>query len=161
MGRYDLINEIIEWQDELRRTLSGVDIIRAIEERMEKETDPIKFWHLNGVLGEEHEAQGNHAAAREIWRRDPRYDIGNWHLELVKANRRRKITPVIEQRMEQESDRLRLEELRSLLAMEHQREGNYAAAEAIHLQEFEEDQDDPMPLISLAGKSSTVKISPS
>jgi|SRR5215470_7798311 len=152
MGQQDRINEITDWHDELRRTRSGIEIIRAIEERIEKETDPVMRWHLNGVLGEEHAAQGDHAAAQEIRQQDPRHEIGQWYRELVMGNRRRKIAPIIEKRMEGESDWLVLSELRSLLAMEHSREGNYAAAEAIHLQEFEEDPDDPMPLISLAGQ---------
>ena len=40
---------------------------------------------------------------------------------------------MIEKRMEGESDLVAFRELRSVLAMEHEREGNYAAAEAIHL----------------------------
>ena len=152
MGQQDRINEIMDWHDELRRTRSGIDIIRAIEEKINKEADSVTRWHLNDVLAEEHAAQGNHAAAREIRQRDPRYEIGQWYRELVMSNRGRKITPMIEKRMEGESNRMVFEELRSLLAMEHSREGNYAAAEAIHLQEFEEDPDDPMPLISLAGQ---------
>src|SRR5262245_6733335 len=152
MGRNDLINEITDWHEELRRTRSGGEIIQAIEERMETETDPATFWCLNGLLGEEHKTQGNDITAQEIWQRDPRYAIGQWHIDLVRANRDCKITPMIEKRMEEESDPLLIEELRSLLAIEHQREGNYAAAEAIYLQEFEEDRDDPMPLISLAGQ---------
>jgi hypothetical protein len=152
MGRQVLINEIIDWYHELRHKRSGTEIIRAIEERMENEADPVKFWHLNGVLGEEHEAQGNRAQAQEIWRRDPGYEIGCWHRDLVMSNRGRPITPMIEKRMKEETDTFRLRELRSLLASEYAAEGNYTTAEAIRLQEFQEDPDDPMPLISLAGQ---------
>src|SRR5262245_48996181 len=152
MGHHDLVDEIMYWHDELRRTRSGIDIICAIEEKIDKEADSVTRWHLNDVLAEEHAATGNHAAAREIRKRAPRYKIGQWYRELVMSNRGSKITPMIEKRMEGESNRMVFEELRSLLAMEHSREGNYAAAESIRLQEFEEDPDDPMPLISLAGQ---------
>ena len=152
MGQYDLIYEIMDWHDELRRARCGVEIIRAIEERMKQEIDPATFWCLNDVLSEEHGTQGNDAAAQEVRQRDPRYEIGHWHRELVMANRDGKITPMIEKRMEEEADPLLVEELRSLLAMAYKSEGNYAASEAIYLQEFEEEPDDPMPLISLAGQ---------
>jgi tetratricopeptide (TPR) repeat protein len=152
MGQYDLIHEIIDWHEGLRRTLSGHRIVRAIEERIEHETDPVKLSYLTDVLGEEHEAQGNHAEAQNIRRQSPYHEIDRWHHQLVSSNRGRKITPIIEKRLEKESNRFRIERLRWMLALEHQREGNYAAAEAIYLQEFEEDRDDPMPLISLAGQ---------
>ena len=86
MGHQALINAILDWHDELRRTRAGTEIIRAIEERIETETDPVIRWHLNGVLGTEHEAQGDHAAAQEVWRRDPRYEISDWHRDLVMSN---------------------------------------------------------------------------
>jgi hypothetical protein len=95
-------------------------------------------------------AQGNQAKAQEIYRRDPHYQIDHWHHDLVLANRGRKITPMIEKRMEEESEFWRLKHLRQLLAMEHTSEGNFAAAEAIRRQEFDEDPDDPTPLIHLA-----------
>jgi len=56
MGRQDRINEIMDWHDELRRTRSGIDIIRAIEEKIDKEADSVTRWHLNDVLAEEHAA---------------------------------------------------------------------------------------------------------
>jgi len=64
MGHHDLVDEIMDWHDELRRTRSGIDIIRAIEEKINKEADSVTRWHLNDVLAEEHAAQGNPAAAR-------------------------------------------------------------------------------------------------
>jgi tetratricopeptide (TPR) repeat protein len=150
VGRLDLINEIIDWHNELRRTRSGAEIIHAIEEKIERESDAVKVGHLNILLAQQHEALGNHAEAQEIWRRDPHYEIDRWHHDLVWNNKGRKITGMIEKRIEEESDPLLLRHLRLLLAMEHTSEGNYAAAEAIRLQEFEQDPDDPMPLISLA-----------
>ena len=150
MGRQDLINEIIDWHDELRRTRSGAEIIHAIEEKIARESDAVNLRYLNILLAQQHEAQGNHAEAEEIYRRDPHYEIDRWHHELVWRNKGRKITGMIEKRIEEESDPLLLRHLRLLLAMEHTSEGDYAAAEAIRLQEFEQDPDDPMPLISLA-----------
>jgi tetratricopeptide (TPR) repeat protein len=150
MGWHNLINEVIDWHDGVRGTLSGTAMIQAIEEKRDNEPDEIKHWCLNSLLAEEHEAQGNHAKAQEIYRRDPHYQIDHWHHELVLANRGRKITPMIQKRMEEKSEFWRLRHLRKLLAMEHTSEGNFAAAEAIRRQEFDEDPDDPTPLIHLA-----------
>jgi hypothetical protein len=56
----------------------------------------------------------------------------------------------LEERIRRETDPLQLRHLKRLLAMDHASAGNYASAEAIRRQLFEEDPDDPMPLISLA-----------
>jgi tetratricopeptide (TPR) repeat protein len=152
MRRQDLINDVIAWHNELRLTHSGVATTHAIERRIEKEPDAVKRSYLHIVLAEEYEAQGDSAKAREIRQQDPHYEIGHWHHELVLDNRGRKITGMIADRIERESDPLRIRHLRSLLALENANEGDYAAAEAIRLQEFEDDPDDPMPLISLAGQ---------
>jgi tetratricopeptide (TPR) repeat protein len=152
MGRQDLINDIIAWHNELRLTHSGAATKHAIERRIETEPDAVKRSYLHIVLAEEYDAQGNSAKAREIRQQDPHYEISHWHHELVLDNRGRKIAEMIANRIEQESDPLRIRHLRSLLALEHANEGDYAAAEAIRLQAFEQDPDDPMPLISLAGQ---------
>jgi tetratricopeptide (TPR) repeat protein len=152
MGRQDLINEVIAWHNELRLTHPGVATTHAIERRIETEPDAVRRSYLNIVLADEYEAQGNSAKAREIREQDPHYEISHWHHALVLDNRGRKITGMIANRIERESDPLRIRHLRSLLALEHANEGDYAAAEAIRLQELKDDPDDPMPLISLAGQ---------
>ena len=150
MGWHSLIDEVMDWHDGMRGTLSGTAMIRAIEEKRDNEPDEIKHWYLNYLLAEEHEAQGNHAKAEEIYQRDPHYQIDHWHHELVLINRGRKITPMIEKRMEEESEFWRLRHLRQLLAMGYTSEGNFAAAEALRRQAFDEDTDDPSALIHLA-----------
>jgi hypothetical protein len=56
----------------------------------------------------------------------------------------------LEERIRRETDPLQVRHLKTLLAMDHASAGNYASAEAIRCQLFEEDPDDPMPLITLA-----------
>src|SRR5947199_205573 len=52
--------------------------------------------------------------------------------------------------IQNEADPIKLRRLRLILAREYTRVSNYAAAETICRDEFERDQDDPTPLISLA-----------
>lgn len=150
MRRQKLIDEVIDWHEQLRRTVSGAEIIRAIEDRIDRETDPVKRWYTGVLLAQQHAAHGNHALACELRQQDPHHQIDRWHHEL--SLRRDLVANIgaIEERIRRETDPLQLRHLKKLLAMDHTSAGNYASAEAIRRQLFEEDQDDPMPLISLA-----------
>jgi hypothetical protein len=75
MSYPESFNELEGWRDELRRTLSGGDLIRAIEGRIESESDPVRLRILNFFLADEHIAQGNEAAAAAIRAKDPIEEI--------------------------------------------------------------------------------------
>jgi hypothetical protein len=66
MRTQKLINEIIDWHEQMRRTLSGAEMIRAIEDQIDRETDPVKRWWANVLLVQEHTTQGNDEIAREL-----------------------------------------------------------------------------------------------
>ena len=150
MGNQSLQIEICRWHNELLRTLSGVEVIHAIEERIATESDPKKLWILKFALAKEHEAQGNQIAANAIYNNDPGQQAHDWLRELRRTHVDIDIIPAIEQRIKNESDAAKLRILNFALASEHKAVGNYAAAEAIYLALFDEDQDEPMPLTLLA-----------
>jgi len=143
-------DEIDEWQHELRRTHAGSAIIRAIENRIEHESDPVRLRILNFLLADEHIAQGNEAAAEAIRRQDPCWEIDSWYDAWPQSNPESDIVPVIEERIRRETHPMKLSTLRFCLAQEHRLRGNYELSEAVYLKMFEEDPDDPMPLIILA-----------
>src|SRR6266545_3624984 len=138
--------EICRWHNELRRSLAAKEIIRAIEQRIESETDPKKLWVLKFALAKEHEAQGNVAAAERIRREDPATQADEWVDELRRTHPVIDVIPAIEKEIEVETDPAKLRVFRFALASEHKEVGNYAAAEAIYLQIAAEDPDEPMPL---------------
>jgi Protein of unknown function len=152
MGYPESFNEIDRWCEELRRTQVGADVVRALEERIETESDPERLQILNWFLAGEYEAQGNQAAVEAIHRRDPTAEIHRWHQEWQQSQADTDIIPVLEDRIWRETHPSRLHTLRYFLADAHRDRGNYAASEAVFLADFETDPARPMPLIFLAGQ---------
>jgi hypothetical protein len=152
MNYPESFNELESWRDELRRTLSGGDLIRAIEGRIESESDPVRLRILNFFLADEHIAQGNEAAAAAIRAKDPIEEIHCWHAEWRQANGSADIIPILKSRISRESDPMKINALRYFLANEYRDNGDYAASSAVYLDEFNDDPSEPMPLITLAGQ---------
>jgi tetratricopeptide (TPR) repeat protein len=152
MAYPESFNEIDRWCQELRRTHVGEDIVRALEERIEAESDPDRLHILNWFLAGEYEAQGNEAAAESVRRRDPVEEIYLWHQEWQQSQPDMDIIPAIEDRIRRESHPSRLHVLRYLLADAHRDRGNYAASEAAFLADFDADPEKPQPLIFLASQ---------
>jgi hypothetical protein len=152
MGYPETFNEIDDWCHELRRTHIGGDLVRALEERIDTESDPDRLQILNWFLVGEYEAQGNEAAVEAIRRRDPAAEIHRWHQEWQQSQPDTDIIPALEDRIRRETHPLRLHGLRYFLADAHRDRGNYAASEAVFLADFEADPAEPMPLIFLAGQ---------
>ena len=152
MGYPESFNEIDDWCHELRRTHIGENIIRALEERIEAESDPDRLHILNWFLAREYEAQGNQAAVEAVRRRDPVEEIHRWHQDWQQRQPDTDIIPVLEDRIRRETHPSRLHTLRYFLADAHRDRGNYAASEAVFLADFEANPAEPMPLIFLAGQ---------
>ena len=152
MGYPESFNEIDGWCQELRRTHVGEAMARALENRIEGESDPHRLEILNWFLANEHMAQGNQAAAEAVRRRNRTDEIYRWHEEWRLTRPGIDVIPAIEDRVQIETHPLRLQALRYLLAEEHRERGNYAAAEAAFLADLDANPDDPMPLIRLANQ---------
>ncbi len=140
------------WCQELRRTHVGEDMVRALEERIEAESDPDRLHFLNWFLAGEYEALGNKAAVEAIRRRDPVEEIHRWHREWPQGQPDKDIIPALEDRIRRESHPSRLHALRYFLADAHRDRGNYAASEAVFLSDFDADPENPQPLIFLASQ---------
>ena len=79
MGYPESFNELEQWRDELRKSLSGAGIIAAIEERRAQETDSDRVFILDHFIAEEHTAVGSRAAAEAVRARSPDLEIHRWH----------------------------------------------------------------------------------
>lgn len=143
-------NELDGWRDGLRREQAGPEVIRQIEDRIERESDPLILQILHDFLAEEHVAQGNPEVADAIRRADPEQDIYRWHDEWRDRQQEGDILPALEERIRDESHPLKLRALRDILAREHRKRGDYGSSEAVYLADFEADPDRPQPLICLA-----------
>jgi hypothetical protein len=150
MGYPETFNELDQWREELRRSLSGAEIIKAIEEWIAQEEDSDRLLILDRFLLQEHIALGNHAAVEAINARDPELQIHRWHDRWREEHIDTDIVAAFEEKIRGETHPVRLRTLRWLLAQEHQIRGNYLAAEALLLAEAEARPDSPRPLISLA-----------
>jgi hypothetical protein len=122
-----------QWRDDLRKPLSGTEIITAIEEWRAQETDLDRVFILDHFLAQEHTALGNRAAAEAIRARSPDLEIHRWHDEWRDRNPEADVVLALEERIRGETHPRRLHTARWLLAEEHQLRGNYLAAEAVYL----------------------------
>jgi hypothetical protein len=102
------------------------------------------------MLAQEHEAQGNHAAAEAIHLQDPTHEVYRWYEDVERTSAGLELIHALEERIDGEPDAAKSRELKLILAQEYKQEENYAAGEAIYLQLFEAKPDDPVPLIKLA-----------
>jgi hypothetical protein len=141
---------IFKWRDELYQTRHGIDVIRAIQERIAKEADQEHLKQLNFMLAEECERQGFREAARAARRRNVSAELGHWYDELKRTSQGAEIVTAIEERIKSETDATKRQELGFTLAYEYNEREDYGASEALYLRLFEAEPDDPFPLIQLA-----------
>jgi tetratricopeptide (TPR) repeat protein len=146
-----LRDEIFRWRDELRRSATGDDVIRAIEGRLRAERDPIKLRLLRFALAQEHDAQGDKAAADAIYGEDPQDAAHRWYENLRRTHTSTQIIEALQDRIRNNVDGAAARwELNWTLASEYCDRGDHAAAEAIYRRIFDDDPDDPLPLIRLS-----------
>jgi hypothetical protein len=150
MDYQEVLDELYRWRDGLHRTRQGIDVIRAMEERIRDESGKAKLEPLYFMLAQEHEAQGNHAAAEAIHLQDPINEVYIWYEEVERTSVGIDAIHVLTERIDSEPDAAKRRELKLILAQEYKQEEDYAACEAIYLQLFETKPDDPVPLIKLA-----------
>ena len=143
---------IEKWRDDLRRTLSGHEIIRALEARIGHESDPVQLYILDFFLAEEHFLQGDLAAAEAVRLRDPVMEVHYWYHDWRRTNQGTDIIPVLDDKIRCETHPLKISQLLYFLTHEHWSRGDNAAAEAAHLESFDRNPTDPMPLITLANQ---------
>jgi hypothetical protein len=146
----EVIEELLRWRDGLHRTRRGTEIIRAIEERIEAESGRVILSVLHFMLAQEHEAQGDNAAAEAIRLRDPANEVYRWFEEVERTSVGIEAIQILKERIDSEPDAAKRRELKVILAQEYNHEEDFAACEAIYLQLFETKPDDPIPLIKLA-----------
>jgi uncharacterized protein DUF6968/uncharacterized protein DUF3658 len=149
MGYPESFNELARWWDTLRLTSDGDAVIRAIEDRIGQESGERRRI-LHRFLYQEYRAQGREDAARAIRGLDVLEPLHRWYEQWRREGRDADIIPALEERIHHEVDAERVDALRFLLASEHRRRGNYAAAEAVQLADIAAHPDEPMPLIILA-----------
>jgi tetratricopeptide (TPR) repeat protein len=150
MNCQEVLDELYRWRDGLHRTRQGIDVIRAMEERIQNESGTAKLEPLYFMLAQEHEAQGNYTAAEAIHLMDPVNEVYRWYEDVERTSVGLELVQVIEERIDSELDGAKRRELKFILAQAYKQEEDYAASEAIYLQLFETKPDDPVPLIKLA-----------
>jgi hypothetical protein len=74
-----VLDELFRWRDRLYWTSQESDVIRAMEERIEVESGTAILQPLYFMLAQEHEAQGNYAAAEAIRLQDPVNEVYLWY----------------------------------------------------------------------------------
>jgi hypothetical protein len=146
----EMLKELYQWRDDLHRTCQGSAVVRAMERRIQDETDERRLKPLYFLLAQEHEAQGNYAAAEVSYHQDPIDEVHRWCEQLEKTSVGVDLIRAIEERMDGETHPAKQRELKFILAQEHLREDDCAASEVVYLQLFAAVPDDPMPLIKLA-----------
>src|SRR5262249_36924009 len=145
-------NELDRWRDTLRLTRDGEDVIRALEEMIGQEPDPVRLRILNLFLAEEYAAEGDDDGVEAVRRRDPGTEVHRWYDELCQTAAPADVISALEERIRSETDPDKLHALRWCLASEHRERGDYAASEAVYLGDIAARPDEPMPLISLASQ---------
>jgi tetratricopeptide (TPR) repeat protein len=150
MDYQEVLDELRRWRDGLHRTRQGIDVIRAMEERIKGESGNAILQPLYFMLAQEHEAQGNYAAAEAIRLQDPINEVYRWYGDVERTSVGIEAIHVLQERIDSEPDAAKRRELKFILAQEYKQEDDYAECEAIYLQLFETKPDDPVPLIKLA-----------
>jgi len=151
MGYPESFNELERWWDRLCLASDGDAVIRAIEDEIGSESEPVRRRILFRFLYQEYVAQGRQDAADAIRGFDPSEQIHRWYNEWRRNAPDVDIIPALEDRIRNETDAVKLHELRSLLASAHTERRAFTAAEAVYLADIAVNPDDPLPLISLAG----------
>ena len=150
MSYAESFDDLERWRDRLRRERSGPEVIRQIEDRIKREFDPLVMQILRRFLADEHDAQGNPEAADAVRRTNPEQKILRWRDDWRERYADNDLVPALEDRIQQESNPLKLHALRGILAREHRKRRNYGAAEAVYLTDFESDPARPQALLCLA-----------
>jgi hypothetical protein len=136
MDYEEVLDELLRWRDRLHWTRRGIDVIRAMEERIEVESGTAILRALYFRLAQEHEAQGNYAAAEAIHLQDPTNEVYRWYEEVERTSVGIEAIHILKERIDSEPDALKRRELKLILAQEYKQEENYAACESIYLQLF-------------------------
>jgi Protein of unknown function len=152
MGYVESFNEIEQWWDELRHNLAGEALIGVVKERIAGEADHKRVRILVGFLADYYERLRKHDAADAIRAPCSVGDIYSWNDEWRTTDAEPDIVSALEARIRQETHPERLRTFRCVLADRHRERGDFAAAEAVELVNFEADPESPRPLISLANQ---------
>jgi hypothetical protein len=150
MDYQEVLDELYRWRDGLHRTRQGIDVIRAMEERIKGEPGKAILEPLYFMLAQEHEAQGNQAAAEAIRQRDPINEVYRWYEDVERTSVGIEAIHVLKERIDSEPEGAKRRELKFILAQKYKQEDDYATCEAIYIELFETKPDDPIPLIKLA-----------
>jgi len=143
-------DEIENWRDGLRRERTGREVIREIEARIGRESDPRVKQILCRFLAHEHDALGEREAAEAVRRADPEQEILRWRDDWRELHTDDQLVRAIEDRIQQEPHPLKIHALRRILAREQRKRGNFRASESVYLTDFEADPSRPQPLLCLA-----------
>src|SRR5690349_17494203 len=105
-------DDLERWRDGLRRERTGAEVIREIEDRIERESDPFVRQLLQRFLADEHDAQGNPEAAHAVRHAHPEGEIYRWCDDWRNERWEDDLVPALEERIRQESHPLKLHALR-------------------------------------------------
>jgi hypothetical protein len=119
MDYQEVLDELFRRRDRLHWTRQGIDVIRAIEERIENESGKAKLEPLYFMLAQEHEAQGNYAAAEAILLKDPINEVYLWYEDVERTNVGIEAIHVLQERIDSEPDAAKRRELKFILAQEY------------------------------------------
>jgi hypothetical protein len=150
MNYAERFDEIEDWLGGLRRERASREVIREIEDRIERESDPRVMQMLCRFLAREHDARGDREAAEAVRRADPKQEIVRWRDDWRERHPDDQLVRAVEDRIRQEPHPLKLQALRAILAREHRKRGNFGASEAVYLADFDADPSRPQPLLCLA-----------
>src|SRR4051812_17811029 len=128
MGYPESFNELERWWDRLCLASDGDAVIRAIEDKMGSESEPVRRRILFRFLYQEYVAQGRQDAADAIRGLDPSEQIHRWYNEWRRNAPDVDIISALEDRIRNETDAVKLHELRSLLASAHTERRAFTAA---------------------------------
>jgi len=143
---------INRWVDDLRLSdATGDERVRAMENRLEAETDETAVRVLKVSLAIEHTEQGNEAAADAVWR-EVLPEVDYWYRNLTRTNRTAsdKNIKAIEERIRAKPDAPEVDESYSYLSDQYSFHGDFATAETIKLQLANRHPDNPLPLNTVA-----------
>jgi hypothetical protein len=114
-----VLDELLRWRDRLHWARQGIDVIRAMEERIENASGNAILQPLYFMLAQEHEAQGNYAAAEAIRLQDPVNEIYRWHEDVERTSVGVEAIHVLQERIDSEPDAARRRGLKFILAQEY------------------------------------------
>lgn len=150
MHEAEVREEVYAWCDGLRRSLPPQAATRAMEDRIRSEPDETRRRFLKFVLARQYQALDDQSALDELRRQDPDIDVFVWYENLRRSLGNNDIVRAIAKRVADNPEAKNRRDLQSMLASHHALQGEYESAEIIYRRMFNEDRDDPLPLISLA-----------